>query len=263
MDEIKSAKTLPQYSLMEILGIWAAVALPMGFILWVAMPLIIPHTNIEPGFIYLVLITLGLVWQGIVAYVILRWEVKPFTWENVKQRLWLHTPTDPKTGVPSKKLYLWTIPIIAFTLLWDNLNILGGLNDLWLRTFPFLSPPQYAIIQNLAEPAIGQWWLMGVLIVLIAFNYLLGEELIFRGILLPKMNGVFGKWDIVANGILFAGYHLHLIWRLPSTIILRDWVYSWAAKRYKSYWVAVIIHGFDAVFLVVLFLMAIMGLIKA
>ncbi len=186
MDENKNANTLQQYSLMEIFGIWAAVALPMGFILWVAMPLIIPHTNIEPGFIYLVLITLGLVWQGIVAYVILKREVKPFTWENVKQRLWLHTPTDPKTDVPSKKLYLWTIPIIAFTLLWDNLNILGGLNDLWLRTFPFLSPPQYAIIQNLAEPAVDQWWLMGVLVVLIAFNYLLGEELIFRAFSFQK-----------------------------------------------------------------------------
>jgi membrane protease YdiL (CAAX protease family) len=29
---------------------------------------------------------------------------------------------------------------------------------------------------------VGQWWLLGVVVVLIVFNYLVGEELIFRGI---------------------------------------------------------------------------------
>ena len=96
---------------------------------------------------------------------------------------------------------------------------------------------------------------------MIVFNYLLGEELIFRGILLPKMNGVFGKWDFIANHILFSAYHLHFIWTTPSRLII-DWIYPWPAKRFKSYWVAAIIHGSDAVYLIVIFVMAIMGLIQ-
>lgn len=253
--------TSEQYNLWQILGIWASVSLPMGLILWVVMPLLIPRVSIDPGILYFNLVTLGLVWQGVVAYIILRREVKPFTWENIKDRLWLHTPTDPKTGISSNKLYLWTIPFILFALVWDSFEVLGKLDELWVKTFPFLAPPPYALIENLAEPGLGQWWLLAVLAVLIVFNYVLGEELIFRGILLPKMNGVFGKWDWVVNGILFSTYHLHLIWRLPSTIFFRDWIYAWAAKRFKSYWVAVIIHGFDALFLIVLFPMAIMGLL--
>lgn len=249
----------PQYSLMQILGIWAAAALPMGAILWVVMPLVNRSTTTEPGLIYLPLITGGLVWQGVLAYLILRREVVPFTWPNLKQRLWLNPPLNPRTKEPSWKLLWWTLPIAALILAWDEIEPLGWLNDWWLDTFPFLEAPDYALIENLSEPAVGQWWLLGVLVPLIIFNYLLGEELIFRGILLPRMYGTFGRWAVVANGLLFATYHIHLIWALPSAIILRDWVYAWAAQRYRSFWASALVHGYDALFLIVLFPAAILG----
>lgn len=251
-----------QYSLIKILAIWASVTVPMGLILWVITPFLIPKIDMDPGILYLLLITLGLVWQGVVAYLVLRTEVKPFTWENLKKRLWLNTPISPKTGKPSKNLYFMAIPVIVFLLLWDKYGILENLNQIWVDVFPFLEKPEgYGIMPDLIGSIIGQWWIMGVMFVLIVFNYLLGEELIFRGILLPKMNKVFGKYDWIANGILFTLYHVHLIWQLPSQIFIRDWVYSWAGKRYKSYWIPVIIHGFDAVIILVLVPMAIKGLL--
>jgi len=248
-----------QYSLAKIVGIWASVALPMGLIHWVVRPILIPRVHMEPGFLYLILITLGLVWEGVVAYMILRREVKPFTWVNIKDRVWLHTPTDPKTGVRSKRLYLWTIPLIAVIEVAHQ--ILDPLNGPWVKALPFLAPPPSALIENLAAPAVGQWWLLGLLAVLIVFNFLVGEELIFRGILLPKMSGVFGKWDFIANGILFSAYHLHAAWQWPS-MLLYNWIRPWATKRFKSYWVALLLHGFaDSLVLIVLFTMAILGLL--
>jgi membrane protease YdiL (CAAX protease family) len=47
-----------------------------------------------------------------------------------------------------------------------------------------------------------------VLLVQFVFNTALGEVLLFRGLLLPRM-GAFGRADWVANGLLFACYHLH------------------------------------------------------
>jgi membrane protease YdiL (CAAX protease family) len=255
---LERGERMEQYTLWQILGIWALAALPMGFILWVIMPILVPRLTVHPGLVYYPLIVLGLVWQGVLAYIILRREVKPFTWENIKDRLWLQTPSDPKTGVRSKWLYLWTIPFIAIVQVWYGFEIFGWMNELWVKAFPFLSPPAYGMIWNLAEPAKGQWWLLGILAVAIAFNYLLGEELIFRGILLPKMNGVFRKWDFLANGMLFSMYHLHMIWGLPSMLFV-DWIHAFAAKRFKSYWMAVITHGFDALFLIYIFIMAIEG----
>jgi membrane protease YdiL (CAAX protease family) len=244
------------------LAIWASVTIPMGIILWVITPFLIPKVNMEPALLYFLLITLGLVWQGVVAAIVLGKEVRPFTWENLKKRLWLNTPISPKTGRPSKKPFLMTIPIIAFLFFWDDFGILESLNQIWVDVFPFLAKPEgYGVLPDLVGTFIGQWWMMGVVFILILFNYLLGEELIFRGILLPKMQGVFGKYDWIANGILFALYHVHMIWQLPSQILFRDWVYAWAAKRYKSYWISVIIHGFDAIVVTILSIMAIRGLL--
>ncbi len=88
----------------------------MGLILFVATSFLIQRVDMNPGFLYLILITLGLAWQGVEAFTILKKEVKPFTWENLKNRLWLNEPISPKTGKPSKNLYLLTIPIILFLL---------------------------------------------------------------------------------------------------------------------------------------------------
>ncbi|HEY5730286.1 MAG TPA: CPBP family intramembrane glutamic endopeptidase [Anaerolineales bacterium] len=248
-----------QYTTWQILGIWAGAALPMGLSYWVVMPVLHSRESVNP-FMYLFLTTLGLVWQGVLAFIILKQEVKPFTWQGLKDRLWLYTPSDPQTRILSKRLFLWTIPLIILMQAYYGIGVMGWLNELFMKTFPFLIPPSYTSIRSLAGPAVGQWWLLGILAVMIVFNYLLGEELIFRGILLPKMNGMFGKWDWLANHLLFVTYHLHKVSDWPAFLLI-DWITPWAAKRFKSYWVAVILHGVEAVMLVVMFPLAIMGLV--
>jgi hypothetical protein len=248
-----------QYKLWEILGIWAGAALPMGLIYWVILPILNSRGNMYP-FMYLLLITSGMVWQGVLAYIILRREVRPFTWEGVKARLWLFTPSDPRTGVRSKTLFLWMLPLVVVSQAYFRIEVMDWLNELLVKTFPVLTPPPYTLMRNLAGPAVGQWWLLGVLAVMIVFNYLLGEELIFRGILLPKMNGVFGKWDWLANHILFITYHLHKISDWPALLFM-DWIMPWTTKWFKSYWVAVILHGVESIMLIYMFPLAIMGLV--
>jgi membrane protease YdiL (CAAX protease family) len=252
-----------QYSLGKILAIWFVVAAPMGLIMWWIVPVFIAPTIDFAGLPAFLLLTGGLVWQFLVAAFILFREVKPFTWPNIRRRLWLTKPVNPRSGRPSKRMLWWALPIAAATVIVDQLGPLALVEKGFVDLFPAISPPAYGIIQNLARPEnVGQWWILGVLAVTILFNYLLGEELIFRGILLPKMKGVFGRWDVLANGLLFATYHVHMIWTLPSQI-LTDWVYAWGMKRYRSYWVSVIIHSVDAIFLVVLFPLAIAGIVTA
>ena len=54
-------------------------------------------------------------------------------------------------------------------------------------------------------------------LVVIIFN-MVGEELYYRAALQPKMRGVFGKWDWVANGVGFGLKHLYFWWRVPMLI---------------------------------------------
>ena len=91
-------------------------------------------------------------------------------------------------------------------------------------------------MEGLASPEfVGQWWLLGVALVSIAFNYFLGEEFLFRGVLLPKMKGVFGKYDWVALAVLFGLYHLHKPWSLPSIIVEHENYWSQAAF-FQDFW---------------------------
>jgi CAAX protease family protein len=86
-----------------------------------------------------------------------------------------------------------------------------------------------------------------VLIVQLIFNTVLGEDLLFRGLLLPRMRGVFGRGDFVANGVLFAFYHLHQPWSIPAA--LADVILTaYPTRRWQSVWMSIIVHSGQSVF---------------
>ena len=98
------------------------------------------------------------------------------------------------------------------------------------------------------------------MLIQLVFNYLLGEELIFRAILLPKMNGTCGKWDWLANHLLLWVYHLHMLSNVPARLLI-DWVYALPTRCFKSYWFGAIIHGADAFWVIFSTILAIKGLV--
>lgn len=251
-----------QYSWGKILGVWAASALPMGVGFWWVMPHVIAPRMEVPGVGWLVMASVGLMWQALLAFMLLRREGAPLTWDRLARRAWLHKPRSPRSGRESWRFLWWGVLVAVLYAGLGATGALQPLNDLLVRAFPGLAPPDYGLIENLATPEIvGQWWLMGVVLVLILGNYVIGEELIFRGVLLPRMRGVFGRWDVLANGVLFATYHLHLVWEVPA-MLLTDWLYAYLTKRYRSYWVGAVFHGIDALWLLALFPLALGGVLQ-
>jgi CAAX protease family protein len=91
------------------------------------------------------------------------------------------------------------------------------------------------------------------------FNTFLGEEFLFRGVLLPRMEGVFGRWDWVANGVIFGFYHLHQPWGILSSV-LSGLIYAFSAKRFRSNWFPIILHSGQSVYLLFLILGLVLGL---
>jgi membrane protease YdiL (CAAX protease family) len=85
------------------------------------------------------------------------------------------------------------------------------------------------------------------------FNSVLGEELLFRGFLLPRMNGAFGRGDWLANGVLFAGYHLHVPWVIPAGL-LDTFILAYPSKRYRSALIGIAVHSAQSVVFAVLVL---------
>ncbi len=232
-----------QYSLTKILLIWASVTAPMAVLAFAVAPALMPLTSLHPGLVHWLLMVVGMMWQLVVSLVILRRELGSLQWRGVKERIWLNGPRDAKTGQPRRRLWWWVVPAIAA-------NALGGLlatqlDIFWTDWLPVLSEPSYTRIDALADPQFeGQWWILGLALTSNLFNYLLGEELLFRGVLLPRMSGVFGRWDWVANTVLFGLYHLHKIWFLPS-MVASSFGISWAARRYRSLLMGVVVHGVE------------------
>lgn len=260
--------TETQYSFAKILGIWAAAAVPMAVLGWVVYPAVTPDIESDPmgaGVTRFVVLTLGLIWQFVLSMIIVYREEGDLRWATVRERLRLNKPLDPKTGEPRTILWLWVIPFIILFFV-AVMFIDPTLNGLWVRVFPFLAePPGYGGGALLESPVVraelvGAWWFMGLFLFFGLFNTVLGEEFIFRGILLPKMGGVFGNWDWVANGVLFGFYHLHQPWGIPGSILSGVILFAFPAKRFRSTWMAIIVHSTQIVFIGVLILMIVLGL---
>jgi hypothetical protein len=157
-----------QYPLWKILAIWAASALPMGLSLWWITPtFLVPRMEV-PGIGYLLLATAGLVWQAALAFWLLRREVRPLTWEGLKRRLWLYAPMSPRTGRAKWRYLWWSVAVAVAYLGVAQSGVLDPLNRALTSAFPAIAAPEWGLIENLAVPqVVGQWWLMGVLAVLL------------------------------------------------------------------------------------------------
>ena len=255
------AERMEQYTLWQILGIWALVALPMALLAWVVAPALIPYSPLHPTITVWLLIIAGMAWQFAVSLVIIYREVGTLRWSAIRQRTWLQTPRDPKTDQPNLRLFWWLLPAGLFAGLigWGISNYLDAPIP-WL--VPALQPPPFMDMSGLASPAFqGQWWLLGVVLVSQIFNYFLGEEFLFRGVLLPRMHGVFGKYDWVANAIFFGFYHLHKPWHIPA-VIVGSLAITWPARRFRSNWMAITVHGAEGIPVLVFTLAVILGLLR-
>jgi hypothetical protein len=67
------------------------------------------------------------------------------------------------------------------------------------------------------------------------------------------MNGAFGRGDWVANGLLFTGYHLHVPWGMPATLV-DMFILAYPAKRFRSAWIGIAVHSAQSVVIAVLVL---------
>lgn len=127
----------------------------------------------------------------------------------------------------------------------------GYIGELILIPFPMLAELPLLELSELANFDLkGAWWLLGLMVISHLFNYLLGEEVLFRGILLPKMRGVFGRWDWVANSVLFALYHPHRP-ALALGFIIGGLAWTLPVKKFRSMWFSVILHGFEGIFVII------------
>lgn len=253
-----------QYTLWQILGIWLAAGAPMWLLGWVAYPAMSAGLPpVDAGLLRMKLLTVGLIWQFVLAMIILYREEGNIRLSTISRRFWLNHPVSAKTGETKKALWWWIIPLILLVASLE-MGLRSVLVNLWTTIIPFFAEPKGYDASVLFSPElraqwVGAWNWLGLTFALAIFNTFLGEEFIFRGVLLPKMEGVFGRWDWVANGVLFSFYHLHQPWGILATLPA-DLIFAYSGKRFHSNWFPIILHSGQSVFFLVLILGLVLGL---
>jgi membrane protease YdiL (CAAX protease family) len=227
---------LPQYSLAGILGIWAAAALPMAVLAWLVTPRLADALDGPAAFPRALLgsLTLGLVWQFVLVLILVGREQGTLRWSVMKDALWLRSPVHPKTGRRGGRAWLLLIPLTIAVAFESELRSLAPPADRDMGSFLESDAGQSFLS--------GNWTWFAAIIAMMVFNTALGEELLFRGFLLPRMQGVFGRGDWVANGVLFAAYHLHVPWVIPATL-LDTFILAYPSRRYRSALFGIAVHS--------------------
>jgi membrane protease YdiL (CAAX protease family) len=248
-DTAVSTVEIPQYRLPAILAVWAAAALPMAALAWLVAPALEDRFggdgNVPLAKALILSLTLGLVWQFVLVAVLVGREQRTLRWSTIREALWLRSPRSPRSGRVGGRVWLVLVPLIAALAAEEMI--------------PRVAMPENRDFVTLLESDAGQaflhgaWGWYGLILVFFLFNTALGEELLFRGYLLPRMNGAFGRGDWLANGVLFAGYHLHVPWVIPAGL-LDTFILAYPSKRYRSAWIGIAVHSVQSVVIAVLVL---------
>lgn len=97
-----------------------------------------------------------------------------------------------------------------------------------------------SLSQMLGTPIAGRWDIVAVWFIMLFFN-VVGEELWWRGFILPRQEIVHGKWTWVVHGLLWCGFHAFKWWDLFGLLPVCLLV-AFSAQKTKSTTVALITH---------------------
>lgn len=166
----------------------------------------------------LILPLAGLLLAALLAY---RVEDNPFTWPALTARFrWRRM---------DGRAWLWTLGVWALQIaIWFLLQQLSA----WLiatgimpvpQNLPAFLDPQTATTGAVYDQAVGglqgNWRFVITSLVVLFFN-IAGEELLWRGYILPCQELAFGRWTWLVHGLLWTGFHAYKWWDLLALLPL-------------------------------------------
>lgn len=230
-----------QYSLAQIAAVWTAAALPMGLLAWIVAPWLEGRIGGDEPLAkaLLLCLTVGLIWQFALALILVGREQRSLRWSRLREALWLRSPRDSRTGRSGGRLWLWALVFVVAYGMLEALPVhLSGPSDRDFGRFLESDAGQ--------ELFHGAWGWFGLVVVLSVFNTVLGEELLFRGLLLPRMRRAFGRGDWLANAALFGLYHVHIPWAIPSAVA-GGLLFAYPSRRFESALMGIVVHSAQSV----------------
>jgi membrane protease YdiL (CAAX protease family) len=246
----------PQFGIWTIVWMFAWPAIWYTLLIYGLGQLFIPEGGTTPTWLRLLVFVLGSGAELVAGLFLLRGEGYRLSMDALRDRLRLRWPKGWKA---------WAVAGIVL-ILGLSLNMaIEPLNNR-LASVPGFTPPAWwgaasnptVQVNGAADffPDInlaGNYlFILLYFVIGLVFN-IFGEELYYRGYLLPRMRGAFGRWDWVANGTLFTLKHVYQRWLYPG-ILVGGLCYAFAAGPLGSLPLAMAYHWVGNFFFQLVFL---------
>jgi membrane protease YdiL (CAAX protease family) len=239
---------------------WPAVWFTL--LIYVVGQRIIPVGGTTPTWLRMLIIVLGTGAELLAGLVLLRREGYRLTPGALRDRIRWRWPKGWKA---------WTLAAVVFVL-GMSLSMAMGPVSRALASVPGFIPPAWwgtgnnptVQVEGAADvfPDVNLEgnYLFALLYIVIGLVFnVFGEEIYYRGYLLPRMRGAFGKWDWVANGVLFTLKHVYQRWLFPG-ILVGGLSFAFAAGPLGSLPLAMVYHWVgNFLFQVIFLVMAVFG----
>ncbi len=246
--------------IMSTIVYWAIPATILYVSHYILVPILIRRTSLPYLIGYLIAWVSTMVLFFIAAVVAYRLEGNPIRLATFTERYRLRRM--------NRQDWIWTLGILGFVIIsYFGLAFTSG----WLAQWSFLAPhpvfpPEFGP-EGAAARASGTFMGMtitgsGWVAVVYLFGWLFnifGEELWFRGYILPRLEKAFGKHAWVANGLMFTLNHIWQPWNL-LLILPGALVGAFVVQKRKNTWILIISHGLANAILLVLIILNAFGL---
>lgn len=233
-----------QFGIGTIILMFAWPAVWFTLLIYVIGREFIPDGGTTPTWLLLSITVLGTGAELVAGLVLLRREGYRLSAGALRDRIRLHWPKGWKA---------WSVAVMVFILGMTLSMVMGTVNRA-LASAPGFTPPAWwpaasnptVAVQGAADvfPDVnlpGNYWFVLLYFGIgLVFN-IFGEEIYYRGYLLPRMRGVFGRWDWIANGVLFTLKHVYQRWLFPG-ILVGGLSFAFAAGPLGSLPLAMVYH---------------------
>lgn len=253
---------VPQDGPGTIILMFAWPAIWFTLLIYVIGRQLVPEGGTTPTWLLMLITVLGTGAELVAGLALLRREGYPLKIGALRDRIRLRWPKGWKA---------WLLAAIVFIVGMSLSMAMGPVNRV-LATVPGFVPPEWwptasnptiqvnSAVDVFPDVALEGNYLFVLLyfVIGLVFN-ILGEEVYYRGYLLPRMRDAFGKWDWVVNGVLFTLKHIYQRWLFPG-ILVGGLGFAFAAGPLGSLPLAMVYHWVgNFLFQMVFLIMAALG----
>ena len=224
----KGADQIPPLGLVSSAALFAVGALLLFLTTRLAVPTLVSATGAEPVVMWFLAASAVLFGPLLLTAALVlhreRRTGRPGPWVA---RLWLH----PMKGGD----WLWAIGGLAVVGV-----LTGGIGSaLGALAGKSTLHPSFMAFEPLGP---GRYWILAAWLPFFVLN-IVGEEFVWRSVVLPRQEVAFGERAWLVNGILWLLFHAAFSWQVMVTLVPITLILPYVVQRRRSTWAGVIIHA--------------------